>query len=97
MLFRFVTIQGSVYNKPCVTNMIISHVSSVGESENTIFQLHHVNANAEVIAFCVDEAGTHLLHKSGWRFSWQSILAPMSSTCSLVGTCLVNVVFETLA
>jgi hypothetical protein len=45
--------------------MIISHVSSVGESENTIFQLHHVNSNAEVIAFCVDEAGTHFLHKSG--------------------------------
>jgi hypothetical protein len=45
--------------------MIISHASSVGESENTTFQLHHVNANAEVTAFCVDEAGTHSLHKSG--------------------------------
>jgi hypothetical protein len=45
--------------------MIITHASSVGESENTTFQLHHVNANAEVIACCVDEAGTHFLHKSG--------------------------------
>jgi len=79
--------------------MIFTHASYVGESENTTFQLHHVNANAEIIAFCVDEAGTHIFCTSQARdfLGNLSSLAPTSSTCSLVGTCLVNVVLETLA
>jgi len=56
--------------------MIFTHASSVGESENTTFQLHHVNENAEIIAFCVDEAGTHIFCTSQAR----DFLGNLSST-----------------
>jgi len=64
--------------------MIITHANSVGESEDTTFQLHHVIANVEIIACCVDEAGTHIFCTCQARdfLGNLSSLAPTSSTCS---------------
>jgi hypothetical protein len=93
----------SPFNSPYVTNQVEQTWSLLMQvllvNLTTLPSNCIVNANVEIIACYVDETGTHVFCTCQARDFLGKIsgLAPTSSTCSLVGIYLVNVVLETLA